>query len=123
MMQSVRIVLCTVAVLAVAAATAGAAVAPRVTVASFSPLTVSGSGFDRQASVHITVRMLGKRATAVVRSNARGAFRARVKTAFRLSGCTPILLTARSPYHRATWHGTRAKQCGALSVPVDPISP
>ena len=62
----------------------------------------------------------------MIRSNARGEPSAAVsRRPWKLSGCTTIVLTARSTKGHSTRCGTAGmpQHCGALSVPISPILP
>jgi hypothetical protein len=122
-MVLVRLVTCTLALLAVGVAGAAGSAGPHVALDALSPVVVVGSGFDHRAPVRVTVTVSGRTLAKTVRSNAAGGFRASWQALVAVKRCTLVSISATSANRHAASRSMSSKHCGAIGVPIEPIDP
>jgi hypothetical protein len=122
-MVLVRLVTCTLALLAVGVASAAGWAGPHVALDAVSPVVVVGSGFEQRAPVRVAVTASGRTLAKTVRSNATGGFRASWQTSLAAKRCTLVSISATSANRHAASRSMSSKHCGAIGVPIEPIDP
>jgi hypothetical protein len=94
--------------------------APMVRIARLAPLQVSGTGFGRRSSVHITVRWNAKSLSKTVVASPAGKVTASFGTSLTILACRATAVTAVAGNGlKATWQPA-SKSCYAIAMPVSP---
>ena len=100
-----------------------AATAPRLTLVERTPVVLSGSGFQPQTRIVITVRAPSLRATRTVRTTDLGRFRTTfegLRLTGRLRCAAGVTIVARSAGRELLlWHPGKLPDCAA-PLPVSP---